>query len=326
MNSSGLKNSISFDKMKIVALAGGVGGAKLVDGLARILSSEDLTVVVNTGDDFEHFGLTICPDLDTVCYTLAQIANPETGWGRQDESLHVLDELSNLEAPVWFKLGDKDLAIHLERTRLLKSGYSLLEVVKKFLSIWGVKNRVLPMSNDPCPTIVEIEDGERLPFQEYFVKYQFNPRVMGFDFSKASAATPCPGVLESIHKSDLVIICPSNPFVSIDPILQVPGIKDAIKHKKVLAVSPIIAGKAIKGPAAKMYTDFGVQPSALAVAYHYKDLISGFMIDAIDSNLKNEIEQCGIILNMSDIVMRNIEDRVRLAKETLAFGAKLISG
>jgi LPPG:FO 2-phospho-L-lactate transferase len=312
--------------MKIVALAGGVGGAKLVDGLARILSPEDLTIIVNTGDDFEHFGLKICPDLDTICYTLAGIANSETGWGREKDTFHVLSELSTLQSPIWFRLGDKDLALHLERTRRIKQGNLLSQVTKHFLTNRGVKNTVFPMSDDPCPTIVVTESDGKLPFQEYFVKLHCDPKVVGFEFPSTADSEPCPGILKCIDEGDLIIFCPSNPFVSIDPILKVPGIKKALSSKKIIAISPIIGGKALKGPAAKMYSDLGIEPSAFAIVKHYTDLLSGIMIDKVDSSQKRQIEQCGIILNVADIVMKDQKDRIRLAQEAIAFGKRLIIG
>lgn len=312
--------------MKVVALAGGVGGAKLADGLARVLPPDDLTVIVNTGDDFTHFGLKICPDLDTVCYTLVSVANPETGWGRVSDSFHVMDELEKIGAPAWFKLGDKDLAWNLERTRLLQQGQKLSEVTAHFLKLKGCKIRVLPMSDDPCPTVVEIEGGCRLSFQEYFVREHFNPRVIKFDFSQTKDARPAPGVLEAIDGSDLVVICPSNPFVSIDPILKVPGIEDAIRSKPCLAVSPIIAGNALKGPAAKMYSDFGIEPSATAVAEHLTGLIKGFIFDQRDLKLMSDMKQCGIILKVTDTIINKPADRVRLAEETIQFGKQLLIG
>lgn len=297
-----------------------------MDGLARVTSPGDLTIIVNTGDDFEQYGLYICPDLDTICYTLAGIANSETGWGREDDTFHTLAELSALQAPPWFKLGDKDLALHLERTRLLNQGLSLTQITRQFLSTWGVRHAVLPMSDDPCPTYVLTKDGQRLPFQEYFVKLQCAPAVKGFEFPRSKLARPGEGIIDRIGRCDMIIICPSNPFVSIEPILQIPGIREAISHKKVIAVSPIIAGKALKGPAAKMYTDLGISPSAYAIAKHYQGLLTGLLIDTSDLSQKGMIDQCGIILKVTDIVMRNQEDRIRLAKETISYAKQLILG
>ncbi|MGD8456404.1 MAG: 2-phospho-L-lactate transferase [Anaerolineales bacterium] len=305
--------------MKVVALAGGVGGAKLADGLAHNLPPQDLTIIVNTGDDFEHLGLSISPDLDTVCYTLAGIANPETGWGRVDETWQVMDNLEVLGGPAWFRLGDKDLATHLERTRRLKSGEPLSEITAYFCKAWGVGPVVLPMSDQPVRTIVITGQGE-LPFQEYFVAQRCEPKVMGFRFDGIQSAVPASGVLEAIQESDAVILCPSNPWVSIDPILNVPGISPALREKHVLGVSPIIGGKALKGPAAKMYNELGITPSAQAVADHYGDLLDGFVIDIIDKELTKLLSLKTLV---ADTIMRRQEDRIRLGEEVLSFTREL---
>ncbi len=299
--------------MKIVALAGGVGGAKLAHGLAQILSPEDLTVIVNTGDDFEHYGLYICPDLDTVCYTLAGLANPETGWGRVHETWNAIENAAKLGGPDWFNLGDQDLGTHLERTRRLKAGQTLSQITKDFCKAWGVEHTVLPMSDQPVRTIVETEAGD-LAFQEYFVHRRCEPRVKGFRFEGADIAEPAPGAREAIQAADALVLCPSNPWVSIDPILKV--IKEI--QKPVVAVSPIIGGQTVKGPAAKMFRELGIEPSALAVAKHYCELVTGFVLDEIDEQLKGEIS-----VNMSTMVtntlMKDARDRSRLAQEVLHF-------
>ncbi len=240
--------------MKIVALAGGVGGAKLADGLAQVLPPIDLTVIVNTGDDFEHLGLYIAPDVDTVCYTLAGLANPETGWGRADETWQAIGSLEQLGGPAWFRLGDRDLGTHLERTRLLRTGLSLSEVTQKFCAAWGVKQRILPMSDQPVRTIVQTDQGD-LMFQEYFVERHCEPRVKGFEFRGLEGASAAPGVLDALEQADAVVICPSNPWVSIGPILAIRGIRPILQEKYVVAVSPIIGGAAVRGPAAKMYAE-----------------------------------------------------------------------
>ncbi|RCK77071.1 MAG: Lactyl (2) diphospho-(5')guanosine:7,8-didemethyl-8-hydroxy-5-deazariboflavin 2-phospho-L-lactate transferase [Anaerolineae bacterium] len=304
--------------MKVVAFAGGVGGAKLADGLARCLSPQELTIVVNTGDDFVHFGLKICPDLDTVCYTLAGLANPETGWGRAGETWNTLRALEVLEAPTWFQLGDLDLATHLERTRRLREGETLSEVTRFFCQRWGVAPRLLPMSDDAVQTIVETDQGD-LSFQEYFVKYRFEPSVRGFRFEGAAQAVPAPGVLEAISACDVVIFCPSNPWVSIDPILAVAGVRQAILQAKVVAVSPIVGGKALKGPAAKMFAEIGIPPSAQAVALHYGSLLKGFVFDRLDAEEEAEIRSLGLRTLVTDTVMKTIPDRQRLAQEILTF-------
>jgi LPPG:FO 2-phospho-L-lactate transferase len=313
--------------MKVVALAGGVGGAKLAEGLAQILPPGDLTVIVNTGDDFEHFGLQICPDLDTVCYTLAGIANPATGWGRSDESWQALEAIGEFGGPTWFRLGDRDLGLHLERTRRLRSGQSLAQVTRHFCQVWGVDAYILPMSNDKVPTWVYTDEGE-LPFQEYFVHRQCHPRVSGFLFRGVEQANPTPGVIEALKETDLVVICPSNPWVSVGPILALPGVKQTIETSgcPVLAVSPIIGGQAVKGPAAKMYLELGIEPSALSVARHYGNLVSGFIFDGVDAGQTDAIQSLGILPFSTDTIMNTAADRRRLSAETLAFGQQLLEG
>ncbi len=307
----------------IVALAGGVGGAKLADGLARALPPQDLTVVVNVGDDFELFGLNICPDLDTVCYTLAGLANPETGWGRMDETWHAFESLQSLGGPTWFHLGDRDLGTHLERTRRLCLGSPLSQVTHDFCQAWGVPCRVIPASDDPVPTIV-LTDRGRMPFQTYFVEHGCQPVVTGFDFPNVLKSTPAPGVLKAFQEAEAVVFCPSNPWVSIDPILAIPGIREAVLTRPAVAVSPIIGGQAVKGPAAKMYTELGIQPSALAVARHYGSrvsggLLSGFLLDRQDQNLETEINALGLNTLATGTLMKTGQDRIRLASELLGF-------
>ncbi|HAX68645.1 MAG TPA: 2-phospho-L-lactate transferase [Anaerolineae bacterium] len=300
--------------MKIVALAGGVGGAKLADGLAQILPPEDLTVIVNTGDDFEHLGLTICPDIDTVCYTLAGLANPETGWGRAGETWNTIANVEKLGGPAWFRLGDQDIATHLERTRRLKEGQSLSQVTRDFCKAWGIQPTVLPMSDSPVRTMVDSDEGE-LAFQEYFVHRQCQPRVRGFRFDGVEVAEPAPGAKEALKSADAVVFCPSNPWVSIDPILKV--IKNM--DKPVVAVSPIIGGKTVKGPAAKMYAELGIEPSVLAVANHYRTILTGFVLDNADSNIESVIKDLKIKTLVTDTLMNQPADRKRLANDVLFF-------
>ncbi len=311
--------------MKVVALAGGVGGAKLADGLARCLPAQDLTIVVNTADDFTHFGLRICPDLDTICYTLGGIANPDTGWGRAGETWNTLEALKTLEAPTWFQLGDQDLATHLERTRRLAEGETLSEITQFFCQRWGIQVRVLPMSDSPVQTIVETDHGD-LPFQEYFVKYRFEPSVRGFRFEGATQAAAAPGVLEAIESCEVAIFCPSNPWVSIDPILAISGIRQALLRARVIAVSPIVGGKALKGPAAKMFEEMGIPPSAQAVALHYGSLLKGFVLDVVDADQEVQIRALGLKTLATDTVMKNPNDRQRLAEKILAFARQELKG
>jgi LPPG:FO 2-phospho-L-lactate transferase len=297
--------------MKIVALAGGVGGAKLAHGLTQILAPEDLTVIVNTGDDFEHLGMYICPDLDTVCYTLAGLANPETGWGRIDESWNTIANIEKLGGPNWFRLGDQDIATHLERTRRMKEGQSLSQITNDFCAVWGIKATILPMTDSPVRTMVDTNEGE-LAFQEYFVHKHCEPRVKGFRFDRVDSAEPVIGAREAIDSAEAIIICPSNPWVSVDPILRV--VKKI--NKPVIAVSPIIGGKAVKGPVAKMYSELGIEPSALAVAEHYGNLLSGFVLDNVDGNLSDKIQSKTLVTNT---LMNNYADRAKLATDVLNF-------
>jgi LPPG:FO 2-phospho-L-lactate transferase len=304
--------------VKVVALAGGVGGAKLAEGLSQVLPEGDLTIVVNTGDDFEHFGLHVSPDLDTVCYTLAGLANPESGWGRSDESWQAITAAEKLGAPSWFRLGDRDLGTHLERTRLLESGMPLTEITSRFCAAWGVKPAVLPMSDQPVRTIVQTDEGD-LAFQEYFVHRRCAPRVRGFVFRGAEAAAPAPGLVDTLAAADAVVICPSNPWVSIAPILAIPGVREAVQRRVTVAVSPIIGGAAVRGPAAKMYAEMGIQPSAVAVAAHYQGLARGLVFDEVDSELASELARYMVWILATQTLMRTSHDRKRLAKDVLNF-------
>lgn len=302
--------------LSAVALAGGVGGAKLADGLAMVQRPQDLTVIVNTADDFTHLGLRISPDLDTVLYTLAGVANPDSGWGREGESWTAMETLGELGGPTWFNLGDKDLGIHLYRAGRLAEGAALHEITAELGEAFGVETTILPMSDDPVHTIVATEEGQ-FPFQEYFVALKWRPTVTGFRFEGAVDAAPAPGVLDAIDSADVVVICPSNPWVSIDPILAVPGLRGALRDKLVIAVSPLIGGEALKGPAAKMYSDLGMGPSVMAVAHHYDDFLTALFIDQQDSGHVNQIRALGIEPVVSEIIMRDQDDRRRLAQEVV---------
>jgi LPPG:FO 2-phospho-L-lactate transferase len=313
-----LSRTQDSSNMKVVALAGGVGGAKLAHGLALVLPPEDLTVVVNTADDFEHLGLHICPDLDTVCYTLAGLANPEAGWGRMHETWQALANLEKLGGPAWFQLGDQDLGTHLERTRRLNEGQTLTQITRDFCRAWGVEPAVLPMSDQSVRTIVDTDAGE-LNFQEYFVKRRCEPRVKGFRFEGIESAEAPARVLDALAAAEIVIICPSNPWVSIGPILALPGLRFALTSRQIAAVSPIIAGAAIKGPAAKMYAELGIQPSALAVAEQYRQLATAFVLDRVDSQLAAGIRDLGMQPLVTNTIMNTLEDRRRLAEDVLHF-------
>lgn len=308
----------------VVALAGGVGGARLVQGLSQVLAPGMLKIIVNIGDDFDYINLRICPDLDTVCYTLAGLENPDTGWGLAGDSWSTLAALRNLGAETWFHLGDRDMATHLERTRRLEDGQPLSQVTQALCKAWGVLQEVLPASDHHVPTIVITEEGE-LEFQEYFVHRQCKPGVRGFRFNNSLQARPAPGVLEAISLADFLVICPSNPWVSIDPILAIPGIRRAIEDRRmhsnlaVVAVSPIIGGQAVKGPAAKMCQEMGLIPSPLTIARHYGTLISAFVVDRKDVGLVSAIQALGLETLVTDTYMQGAEGRKRLAFEILTW-------
>ena len=311
--------------MKVVALAGGVGGAKLVDGLAALLSPEALSIIVNTGDDFEYLSLKISPDLDTVCYTLAGLANPKTGWGRVGDTWFTHEALTALDGPDWFQLGDQDLATHMLRTERLRRGERLSEITRDFCHKWGVQHSVYPMSDDPVRTIVHAMDGQSLGFQEYFVQLGCQPVVRSFEFLGAQKARPVPEALTALEICDVAILAPSNPWVSIDPILSVPGYREILKTKPVVAVSPLIGGKALKGPAAKISRGLGLTPSASTVAEHYRGFLDGFIIDNQDTDELEKIEGWRIIPLVTDILMKDRSDRIRLSNETLTFSESILN-
>lgn len=312
---------------RILALAGGVGGAKLALGLSKILPSDVLTVAVNTADDFEHLGFSISPDLDTVMYTLAGIANPETGWGRQGESWTVMEALGAVGGETWFRLGDKDLATHIERTRRLRAGESLSSVTLDLAARLGVKPALVPMSDDPVRTMVTTDQGE-LAFQDWFVRLQCRPAVHSVRFAGAALARPHPALLDLASLRGIVV-CPSNPFVSVAPILAMPGVQAALGQARVprVAVTPIVGGQAIKGPAAKMLAELDHDVSALGVARFYSEWIDGFVLDAQDAALAADITALGVRVKVSDTMMRNDADKRRLAAEVLDFVDELaVSG
>jgi len=304
------------EDLNIVALAGGVGGARLADGLAQVLQPQQLTVIVNIGDDFTYIGLRISPDLDTVCYTLAGLSNPVTGWGRSNDTWRVLENLREMGVPGWFQIGDADLATHLIRSFRLQQGDRLSQITRDFCHAWGVQVNVLPMSDDIFHTWVYTDEGD-LEFQEYFVHRQSKPKVKGFWFEGVEKARPAEGILEAIDRCDAVVICPSNPWVSIDPIFSIPDLKQAIGGHLVIAISPIIGDQTVKGPAAKMFNELGIQPSALAVAQHYSRTINFLVIDKGDDSLVDDINKLGIQTYPTDILMHDRPDRGRLAQELL---------
>ncbi len=309
---------------RILCLSGGVGGAKLALGLYRVLAPRELAVLVNTGDDFEHLGLHISPDLDTVMYTLAGENNARQGWGRADETWTFMQQMRRLDGASWFQLGDGDLAIHTRRTELLGQGKKLSEVTTELCARLGVEATVLPMSDDPVRTRVATADGRDLMFQHYLVRELAEPVVRGFRFAGADTAQPNPDLLALLRNPGLraIVICPSNPFVSIDPIFAVPGIYEALKtcRAPILAVSPLVGGHAIKGPLAKMLAELQLPVNALSIAGHYRDLLSGFILDTLDQALAGSLK---IPVRVTDTVMQSMSDRESLARTTLEFADEL---
>ena len=309
------------DRGKILALSGGVGGAKLALGLSRVLAPGELTIVANTADDFEHLGLYIAPDLDTVMYTLAGLSDTQRGWGLADESWRCMDALEDLGGESWFRLGDRDLATHLRRSQLLREGSSLTQATAALCRELAVEHRLLPMSDDPVSTRVVTTAGD-LHFQHYFVREQCQPPVLGFHFDGVETARPQPEFFELLSSEELgaVVICPSNPFVSVDPILALPGVRGALSgcRAPVIAVSPIVGGAALKGPAAKMLAELGREVTASSVAEHYTGLVDTFVLDHRDATLASDIDATGMNVHIAATVMQSLEDREQLAREVLA--------
>lgn len=307
----------------IIALSGGVGGAKLALGLSRIMPPKDLMVVVNTGDDFEHLGLSISPDIDTVAYTLSGLANRELGWGRHDETWSFMETMESLGGDTWFRLGDRDLALHVERTRRLKRGETLSQVTADLCRRMGVAPSVVPMTDDPVRTRLLTEHGW-LDFQEYFVHRRCEPVVSQLQFQGAGAARPHPAFIAALSDPSLeaVVICPSNPFISVEPILAIPGVREALMACKapIIAVSPIIAGRAVKGPTAKMMTELGLDPTAGTVAQRYAELLDGYVIDHADMS---EVVSIDARVTLAQTLMTTIEDREALARIVIEAAATL---
>ena len=312
--------------MKVLALAGGVGGAKLAAGLEAALPSGDLSVIVNTADDFDLWGLRICPDLDTVMYTLAGIANPETGWGIAGESFGALEMLARYGEDTWFKLGDRDLATHVLRTTKLRSGEPLTRITADLSDALGVESTILPMCDEPVATVLDTPDGP-LEFQEYFVRRRQRDEVLGVRLQGVGDARPTEAVLRALAGADLVVLCPSNPVVSIGPILAVPGMREALVSSSVpkIAVSPIVGGRALKGPADRMLASLGHEVSAVGVSRMYEGLVSGMVIDRVDDGERPGIQALGMRVLATAAIMRDESDRVRLAREVLGFGAGLVA-
>ena len=302
----------------ITALAGGVGAARFLTGLVKLVEGKDLSIIVNTGDDIELFGLHISPDVDIVTYTLAGIVDEEKGWGIRGDTFHCLEALRKLYGEAWFNLGDKDLATHIFRTNLLKTGLKLSEVTERVRRLLGVETAILPMTDDKFETRVLIEEGS-VHFEEYFVKRVAKDEVLGVEFLGADKAKPASGVLESIREAELLIICPSNPVVSIGTILSVKGVREAVKRTtaKKVAVSPIIAGAPVKGPADKLMRGLGLEVSAYSVAKLYSDFLDTFILDTADSSEKGRIEKLGVEVKVVNTIMKSLEDKIELARTVL---------
>jgi LPPG:FO 2-phospho-L-lactate transferase len=303
---------------RVVALAGGVGAARFLDGLARILPPEELFIVSNTGDDAEIHGLHISPDIDTVTYTLAGLADPQRGWGIRGDRFQCLEALARLGAETWFQLGDRDLATHLYRTERLRHGHTLANVTSEIRSALGVKAQVVPMSNDSVRTRVCTPSGE-LEFQTYFVKRRARDSVSGVRFAGAERANPAPGVLEAIAHAEAIILCPSNPFISIGPILAIPGIREALRQRRqrIAAISPIVGGRALKGPAARMMRGMRLTPSAAEVARQYADFVGVFVVDQIDSKESPCVDALGMRPVVTNTVMSGLRERKALARQVV---------
>lgn len=306
-----------------VALCGGIGGAKLALGLAKTLPPDKLTVVVNTGDDFELLGLHISPDIDTMLYTLAGLANREQGWGLEGETWGFMEALGPLNGPTWFRLGDRDLATHVLRTHMLKDRLKLSAVTRELAGRLGVKPAVVPMSDNPVATLVDTDEGA-LAFQDYFVRRQCKPRVRSIRFVGAETAVPAPAVHAALAAPDLagIIVCPSNPWLSIDPMLAIPSLRTALLERRApaVAVSPLVGGEAVKGPTAKIMRELGVALTQASIASHYHGLLDGLMLDLVDASEANTL---GIPVEVTATVMQSLEDRMALAEAAIAFCARL---
>jgi LPPG:FO 2-phospho-L-lactate transferase len=302
---------------KVLALAGGTGGAKLSLGLARVLPPEQLTIVVNTGDDEYFHGLHVSPDLDTIMYTLAGLVNPETGWGIAGDTFNSLEMLKRYGADTWFNLGDRDLATHVRRTQLLGQGATLSEVTAELCRCLAVKHQVAPMSDDPVRTVLSTDAGE-LPMQQYFVRQRSEPKINKIRYQGAAAARPALGFAAALEQAGMVVFCPSNPFLSVGPILAVPGVRKQLERahpsRLRVAVSPIVGGAAVRGPAAKIMAELGHEVSCVGVARQYQGLCDVFLIDHQDAHLAPAIGELGMRPLVASIIMRTEEDKIALAE------------
>jgi len=304
----------------LAALAGGVGAARFLSGLVRAVPPADVVAIVNTADDDEFHGLHVSPDLDSVTYTLAGASNVAQGWGLEGETFATLGALERYGVETWFRLGDKDLATHLYRTQRLRAGATLTEVTAEITRAWAVESTLLPMSDDDVRTRITVADGRELTMQEWFVRERAEPPVVSVRFDGAERARPAPGVLEALDRADAILVCPSNPVISIGPVLAVPGIRDALaaRRARVVAVSPIIGGAPVKGPADRLMAPLGIDVSCVGVAAHYAPLCGTMVIDAIDAARAPEVEALGVRAVVTDTMMRSPEIAVALAREALA--------
>jgi LPPG:FO 2-phospho-L-lactate transferase len=305
--------------MKITALSGGVGAAKLISGLVKLTSPEDLTVIVNTGDDIILHGLYISPDVDIITYTLAGLVDEHRGWGIKDDTYNCLSMLGEYGGETWFNLGDRDLATHIFRTKMLREGLTLTQVTKKIAGLLNIRVNILPMSDERVETMIRIKGGGKINFQRYLVERKARDEVVGVEYVGAGSARPAPGVIEALLTAEKVVICPSNPVVSIGPILAIGEIKETLRGLKapVVAVSPIIQGSPVKGPADKLMKGLNLEVSSRSVASLYKDFLDIMVIDEKDEGEEESIENMGLKVLKTDIMMRNLQDKVRVAKLVL---------
>jgi LPPG:FO 2-phospho-L-lactate transferase len=307
----------------LAALAGGVGAARFLRGLVQVVPPDEITVIVNTGDDDWFHGLLVCPDLDTVTYTLAGVENPDTGWGLAGETFAAIDALARYALPTWFQLGDRDLATHLYRTDRVRAGAALSTIAAEIAAAWDVRSRVLPMSDEPVSTRIDVRSGagpvSELHMQEWFVRERAEPPVVAVRFDDVEGATAAPGVLEALEHADTIVVCPSNPVISIGPILAVPGIRDALRRRRdrVVGVSPIIAGAPVKGPADRLMGPLGMEVSCVGVARAYRDFCSALVIDGGDTDRAPEVEALGVHAVVTDTLMRDARVAATLARNTL---------
>ncbi len=308
----------------VTCLAGGVGAARFLSGLTRVIPPEKITVVVNTGDDLEYLGAYISPDIDIVTYTLAGIVDSEKGWGIKDDTFNCMNQLDRYSAETWFRIGDRDFGTHLLRTAYLQQGFSLSEVTDKIRNLLGIKVKILPMSNERVATRIKTPAGI-LDFQEYFVKRKFSDKVIDVTYEGATTASPTEAVLTTLKKSDVIILCPSNPILSIGPMLAIPKIREALgrSNGRIVGISPIVGGKAIKGPLDRLMESLGLEVSPLGVAQLYKGFLEGFVIDDADKSSRARIERLGMKVATTNTIMDSDEAKTRLATDTIALAESI---